>query len=65
MVSNYIPYEVSYKEPKLWNKFLSEIQPNKPNVVKYLKKALGYGLSNSTREQCMFILLGDGVTVSH
>lgn len=60
MMSNYIPYEVSYKEPKLWNKFLNEVQPNKPAVVSYLKKALGYGLSNLTREQCMFILIGDG-----
>ena len=60
MMSLYIPYEVSYDTPTKWLKFLNEIQPNRPNIVRYLQKAFGYALSNLTREQCMFILLGDG-----
>ena len=46
-------------EPVLFNKFINEIFDNK-EVVHYVHKALAYSVTNLTREQCMFILKGDG-----
>ena len=61
MLSKYSPYTVDYKnEPKLWMKFLNEIFENNEEVVKYIQRVLGYSMTASTREQCMFMLIGDG-----
>lgn len=60
MCSKYVPYELSNDEPKLWNKFLGEIFASNNELIHYIQKIMGYALSGSTREQCMFILLGDG-----
>ena len=46
-------------EPTKFKQFLKEIF-NDNNVVHYVHKALGYSISDETREQCMFILHGDG-----
>ena len=46
-------------EPKQFLKFIKEIFAN-DEVVHYVHKALGYSISDLTREQCMFILHGDG-----
>ena len=51
--------EISNKEPKRFLKFINEILVD-PEVVHYVHKALGYSITNLTREQCMFILKGDG-----
>lgn len=34
--------------------------PSSPDIIHYLQKAFGYSITNSAREQCMFILHGDG-----
>lgn len=46
--------------PVRFEKFLSEIFAGNEDVIHYVHKALGYSITNSTREQCMFILHGDG-----
>ena len=46
-------------EPVQFLKFINEIFADK-EVVHYVHKALGYSMTDSTREQCMFILHGDG-----
>ena len=46
-------------EPVKFLKFINEIFDNK-EVVHYVHKALGYSITDLTREQCMFILSGDG-----
>ena len=51
--------EISNEEPVRFLKFINEIFDN-PEVVHYVWKAFGYSISNLTREQCMFILKGDG-----
>jgi putative DNA primase/helicase len=49
-----------------WEKFLYQIQNVKQtpeaadNVVNFLQRVLGYTLSGSTKEQCLFILWGGG-----
>jgi putative DNA primase/helicase len=42
-----------------WEKFLTDVQPD-PEVRKYLQRAVGYTLSGSVGEQCLFFLYGDG-----
>lgn len=60
MISKYSPYEVEHGTPKAWLKFLDEIFEKKSDVVEYIQRVLGYSMSGSTREQCMFMLIGDG-----
>ena len=48
-----------HNEPEVFLKFINDIFADK-DVVHYVHKALGYSMTDSTREQCMFILHGDG-----
>ena len=60
-LSKYTPYEVDFKnEPKLWLEFLNDIFENNTDIINYVQRVLGYAMSGSTREQCMFMLIGDG-----
>lgn len=43
-----------------WLSFLSTIMGGDEGMVTYLQKAVGYSLTGSTKEQCMFILFGSG-----
>ena len=43
-----------------WEKFIDEISCGRKEWVDYLQKAIGYTLSGSTKEQKMFVLLGNG-----
>ena len=65
MLSKNTRTKVSYKEPKVWKKFLNDIfeRPNKQEtqeIIDCLQMALGYSLTGSTAEQVMFIMWGDG-----
>lgn len=44
----------------LWNKFLDEIFLEDKNIIDFIQRVLGYGLTALTNEQCMFILYGHG-----
>ena len=60
MISMSTNYEIDRsKRPVLFEKFLKEIFVD-DDVVHYIHKAMGYSITNLTREQCMFILHGDG-----
>jgi len=43
-----------------WEAFLDSCFPRKPQVVRFLQKAVGYSLTGDTREQCLFFLHGTG-----
>ena len=61
MLSKYSPFEVDFKnEPKLWLEFLNDIFEKDQEVIEYMQRVLGYTMTSSTREQCMFMLIGDG-----
>lgn len=60
MISKYSPYEIDRGKPVLWIKFLNEIFENDSTVIDYIQSVLGYAMTGSTREQCMFMLIGDG-----
>ena len=44
----------------LWDKFLSEIFDGDADLIRYIQKAIGYSLTGSTQEQCVFFLYGTG-----
>lgn len=47
-------------KPERFLKFLNEMFEGNQEIIHYLHKAFGYSATNSTREQCMFVLHGDG-----
>lgn len=50
----------SGKKPERWLKFLDEITAGDKDLQRFLQKSIGYSLSGSTREQCMFFCFGNG-----
>lgn len=44
----------------LWLEFLDEIFDHDQELIDYLQKAVEYSLTGSTREQCMFVVFGNG-----
>lgn len=60
MMSKYIPYKLSDKKPKRWLSFLDEVFEGDQTIIDYVHKVFGYALTGETKEQSMFILVGDG-----
>lgn len=50
----------SGKKPELWLKFIDDITNHDKDLARYLQKCVGYSLTGSIREQCLFILYGMG-----
>ena len=48
------------KKPEKWLNFLDDIFSHDKELIRYVKKALGYCLSGLTTEQCVFFLYGTG-----
>ena len=44
----------------LWERFLRDVTGGDDELVRYLQVMVGYMLSGSTQEQCVFFLYGDG-----
>lgn len=57
-VSN-VEYTESVDCP-MWEEFINQIFNNDKELINYIQKCVGYSLTGSTREQCMFILYGHG-----
>lgn len=53
-------YSETNDKPQRWLQFLDEITDNDKELQKYLQKAVGYSMTASTREQCLFICFGNG-----
>lgn len=43
-----------------WEKFLLECMDGQKDMVSYLQRVVGYALTGSVREHCLFFLYGDG-----
>lgn len=43
-----------------WERFLLDIMEDDPEMVRFLQRAVGYCLTGSTKEQCFFLLHGEG-----
>lgn len=52
--------DLSRKDCPLWKKFLYEIFAGDEELIHFIQKAVGYSLSGSNSEQCMFFLYGTG-----
>lgn len=52
--------DMTGKEPTLWLQFLDDITCGDKELQHYLQKAVGYSLTGSVREQCLFFLYGMG-----
>lgn len=65
MLSKNTNVKVSYEEPVVWINFLHGIfergnAQETEEIIECLQKALGYSLSGSTKEQCLFLCYGNG-----
>jgi putative DNA primase/helicase len=43
-----------------WRAFVAQITGDDRELAEFIQRALGYGLTGSTREQCLFFLYGQG-----
>ena len=53
-------YNPEAPEPKLWLSFLNDIFGGNTELIHYIQKCVGYSLTGSTVEQCIFFLHGTG-----
>jgi putative DNA primase/helicase len=54
-----VEYDPKATAPR-WERFMSEIMGSDPELVEYLQRAVGYGLTGDTREECLFFCYGGG-----
>jgi putative DNA primase/helicase len=59
-MSKLSPFYIAVGEPQRWLKFLNEIFNGDTELIRFVQKAVGYTLTGSIKEQCMFICYGDG-----
>lgn len=52
-------YDPNAKAPR-WEQFLKEIFLDDNELIKYMQRVIGYSMTASTQEHCMFILYGHG-----
>lgn len=65
MMSKNTNIKVSFEEPTVWINFLHSIfkrddEQEENEIINCLQKSVGYSLSDSITEQCMFLLYGGG-----
>lgn len=53
-------YNIAAPEPAQWIAFLNDIFDADKDLIRYIQKAVGYSLTGSTSEQCVFFLYGTG-----
>lgn len=65
--SNYMLSKISTSEynpkggePVLWMKFLDDVTGGDKELQRFLQKSIGYSLTGSVKEQCVFFLWGSG-----
>ncbi|MCR2045512.1 phage/plasmid primase, P4 family [Anaerosalibacter massiliensis] len=56
---SYVEYTDNIDCP-MWIEFLNQIFDNDTELIHYIQKAVGYSMSGSTKEQCVFFCYGNG-----
>lgn len=56
---SYVEYTDKIDTP-LWIEFLNQVFDNDQELIGYIQKAVGYSMSGSTKEQCVFFCYGNG-----
>ncbi|GAB7185947.1 hypothetical protein ATKI12_5778 [Kitasatospora sp. Ki12] len=54
-----IDYRPEARAPR-WEEFLSEIFPDHPELVGFMRRMIGYGITGNTSEQCFAVFHGGG-----
>lgn len=54
-----VEFDASAKCPR-WEEFLLQVMRGDSELVKYLQRAIGYSMTGSTREHCLFFMYGYG-----
>lgn len=57
---SFAEYDVAHKKPKMWLKFLDDVTNNNKELQDYIQRCIGYSMSGSTQEQCVYFLYGMG-----
>jgi putative DNA primase/helicase len=61
LMNKIVSYEVDLQnQPIKWLQFLEQIFQGDKELMHYLQKAIGYTLTGSIREQCLFLCYGEG-----
>ena len=56
----YSEYDTKHKEPTMWLKFLDDVTNGDKELQEYIQRCVGYSISGSTAEQCVYFLYGMG-----
>lgn len=56
---SHVEYDPDAKAP-VFKKFLERIFDGKKHLIDFIQRAVGYSLTGSTREQCVFVCYGSG-----
>lgn len=56
---SYVEYTNTIDTP-MWDEFLRQIFNNDTELINYIQRAVGYSMSGSTKEQCVFFCYGNG-----
>lgn len=57
--STRVDWDKDAKCPK-WDKFIDDIFLSNDELIDFVQRACGYSMTTSTKEQCLFILYGEG-----
>ena len=56
----YSEYDIKHKKPTMWLKFLDDVTNGNKELQEYIQRCVGYSISGSTQEQCVYFLYGMG-----
>lgn len=56
----YGEYDTHKRKPKLWMSFLNDVTNGDQELIEYIQRCVGYSISGSNREQCVYFLYGMG-----
>jgi len=62
LITKYTPirYNDQAPTPKRWLQFLHEIFAGDDDLIEFVRRVIGYALTGLTKEQCFFVLYGNG-----
>lgn len=56
----YCDYDVEKRKPERWLSFLEDVTNGDEKLIEYIQRCVGYSISGSNREQCVYFLYGLG-----